>query len=120
LCYSTLGIHITGAELSSAPVWGIHITGAELSSAPVWGFGGKRGMLVLGIYLENFPKVNFQNNLAQTTALTPKPPEGGFNSRLRVLKPPSGGLGVSAGMLVFGGSYFESFTKAVYCIFLSI
>jgi hypothetical protein len=28
-------------------------------------------------------------------ALTPKPPEGGLNSRLRVLKPPSGGLGVS-------------------------
>jgi hypothetical protein len=27
---------------------------------------------------------------------TPKPPEGGFNSRLRVLKPPSGGLGVNA------------------------
>jgi hypothetical protein len=38
--------------------------------------------------------------------VTPKPPEGGFNSRLRVLKPPSGGLGVSA----VRGLYFESFS----------
>jgi hypothetical protein len=41
-------------------------------------------------------------------------PEGGFNTRRRLFKPPSGGLGVSAGMLVFGGTYFESITKTEF------
>jgi hypothetical protein len=53
-------------------------------------------MLVLSfqIALSNSFKITPTNT--SMPRVTPKPPEGGLNSRLRVLKPPSGGLGVSA------------------------
>jgi predicted DNA-binding protein YlxM (UPF0122 family) len=55
-------------------------------------------------------KESFQNNFPNTSmpCVTPTPPEGGLNSRLRALKPPSGGVGVS---VVSWGIYFESFSK---------
>jgi hypothetical protein len=45
-----------------------------------------------------------------TTTLTPKPPEGGFNTRRRLFKSPSGGLGVS-GACLYLGIYFGNVTR---------
>jgi len=62
-------------------------------------------------------KRDFQNNLSHNRAIPTKLPIAvGINSRLCVLKPPSGGLGVTLGRLVLGQVILEIFSNLLISI----
>jgi len=63
----------------------------------------------LNIIKQALIKGNFQNNLSHNRAY----PQGGFDSRLRVLKPHSGGVGGTLGMVVLGQIILEILQKKI-------